>query len=651
METVLQVKGLSKQYKKGIYASHNVTFDVGKGEIFALIGPNGAGKTTTIRMISTLLQATEGDAIVAGHSILTEPDMVRKSITYLPDEAGAYKTMTGREYLEFMASIYADNGEQAYEFVKRGCEICELGDRLNDKISNYSRGMARKLLLARAIMPLPALAILDEPTSGLDIINALEIRRMIRKLASEGMSFLLSSHNMLEIEYVSDRVGIIAKGELLEVGKPAELIEKYGAQNLEEVFERVVLVMAGQAMSGAISDSAEKASDLTICDLDKTEFTESVLNSLKATAEAGDGKITVVDIKSDDYAAELKRLDQDSVVIIPKGFTEQVKQHKKADVGYVQRMTSLATMSNTNTGSDTALAVIQQAVKSTIYQDKLSSGAMTEDEMNQLEDPVELSETTVVGDKADKVSSSVVMSLCSAQSMVVPIIMFVLIMFSAQMILSAISTEKIDKTLETLLSAPVSRLSVLASKMLAAGVVAALQAVVYMFGMSKMTGGLTEGMGDTSAYESAMENLGLTMSIGQYALVGIQMFVSILISLSLSMVLGALAKDAKSAQTMLLPITFSAMISYLLAMVVDIRTLSPVIKYIVYAIPFTHTFMASENVMFGNYSLYAGGLIYQIVLLVVCMTVALKIFMSDKIFTMSIGGKQRTRKSFAFNKK
>ena len=376
----------------------------------------------------------------------------------------------------------------------------------------------------------------------------------------------------------------------------------------------VVLVMAGQAMSGAISDSAEKASDLTICDLDKTEFTENVLNSLKATAKAGDGKITVVDIKSDDYAAELKRLDQDSVVIIPKGFTEQVKQHKKADVGYVQRMTSLATMSNTNTGSDTALAVIQQAVKSTIYQDKLSSGAMTEDEMNQLEDPVLLSETTVVGDKADKVSSSVVMSLCSAQSMVVPIIMFVLIMFSAQMILSAISTEKIDKTLETLLSAPVSRLSVLASKMLAAGVVAALQAVVYMFGMSKMTGGLTEGMGDTSAYESAMENLGLTMSV-------------------------------------LLPITFSAMIPYLLAMVVDIRTLSPVIKYIVYAIPFTHTFMASENVMFGNYSLYAGGLIYQIVLLVVCMTVALKIFMSDKIFTMSIGGKQRTRKSFAFKKR
>lgn len=240
MGKVLEVKGLSKQYVKGVYASEKVSFDVEEGEIFALIGPNGAGKTTTIRMISTLLGATEGDALVAGHSIIKEPEQVRRNITYLPDEAGAYKTMTGKNYLKFMADIYADSKEQSAEFVKRGCEICELGERLNDKISTYSRGMTRKLLLARAIMSKPALAILDEPTSGLDIINALEIRRMIKKLASEGMSFLLSSHNMLEIEYVSDRVGIIAKGHLLETGKPDELIAKYSARNLEEVFERVV---------------------------------------------------------------------------------------------------------------------------------------------------------------------------------------------------------------------------------------------------------------------------------------------------------------------------------------------------------------------------------------------------------------------------
>ncbi len=242
MEVVLDVKGLSKQYKKGVYASEDVTFQVRKGEIFALIGPNGAGKTTTIRMISTLLKATEGDAVVDGHSILTEPEKVRECITYLPDEAGAYKTMRGTEYLRFMAGIYAKKKEDIEEFVKRGSEISELGDRLNDKISNYSRGMQRRLLLARAIMSKPALAILDEPTSGLDIINALEIRRMIKKLSAEGMSFLLSSHNMLEIEYVSDRVGIISKGHLLEVGTSKELVEKYGVTNLEEVFEKVVTV-------------------------------------------------------------------------------------------------------------------------------------------------------------------------------------------------------------------------------------------------------------------------------------------------------------------------------------------------------------------------------------------------------------------------
>mgnify|MGYP002860323808 FL=1 len=124
----------------------------------------------------------------------------------------------------------------------RAKEICGLGDRLNDKIGSYSRGMIRKLLLSRAVMTKPKLAILDEPTSGLDVLNAIEIRKTIKKLAQEeGISFLLSSHNMLEIEFVSDRVGIISKGHLMVTGRTDELKERYGAANLEEVFERVVI--------------------------------------------------------------------------------------------------------------------------------------------------------------------------------------------------------------------------------------------------------------------------------------------------------------------------------------------------------------------------------------------------------------------------
>ena len=223
MGEILRVENLTKEYKKGVVAVNSVNFSVNEGEIFALIGPNGAGKTSTIRMISTLITPTGGDAFVDGHSIIKEPDKVRQAITYLPDEAGAYKTMTGMDYLYFMAGLFSSDKDEIDTFVNRGVNMCGLGDRLEEKIGGYSRGMIRKLLLSRAVMTRPRLAILDEATSGLD-----------------GMSFLLSSHNMLEIEYVSDRVGIMAHGKIMAVGTIDELKQRYEAANLEEVFERVV---------------------------------------------------------------------------------------------------------------------------------------------------------------------------------------------------------------------------------------------------------------------------------------------------------------------------------------------------------------------------------------------------------------------------
>ena len=230
----------------------NISLLINPKDRIGLVGKNGAGKTTTIRMISTLIKPTSGDAEVDGHSIIKEPEKVRRSITYLPDEAGAYKTMTGRAYLKFMAGMFAESKAEITEFTARAEKTCGLGDRLNEKIGSYSRGMIRKLLLSRAVMTRPKLAILDEPTSGLDVINALEIRKMIKELSkTENMSFLLSSHNMLEIEFVSDRVGIIAGGRLLAVGKINELKEKYNSANLEEVFEKVV-------KQNEISYSAEK---------------------------------------------------------------------------------------------------------------------------------------------------------------------------------------------------------------------------------------------------------------------------------------------------------------------------------------------------------------------------------------------------------
>ena len=237
---ILNAKNITKSFGTEEILK-DFSFAVDSKDKIGLIGSNGAGKTTTIRMISTLLIPTEGDAVIAGHSAVKEPEKVRECITYLPDEAGAYKVMTGIKYLRFMASLFTSDIDKINEYVERAKSMCGLGDRLNEKIGTYSRGMTRKLLLSRAVMTKPKLAILDEPTSGLDVLNALEIRKMIKKLAAEEKtSFLLSSHNMLEIEFVSDRVGIISKGHLLVTGTPADLKARYNAPNLEEVFERVV---------------------------------------------------------------------------------------------------------------------------------------------------------------------------------------------------------------------------------------------------------------------------------------------------------------------------------------------------------------------------------------------------------------------------
>mgnify|MGYP001595529977 CR=1 FL=1 len=239
MNPVLKVEGLKKAYGTKV-ALTGIDFEVQGGEIFALIGPNGAGKTTTLRIVSTLLTPSGGKVTFLGHDLKKEPEKIRENISYLPEEAGAYRSMKGTDYLKFMANFYADNGEKADEIIRRGEAIAELGSALNDKVGTYSKGMVRKLLLARALMTRPAMAVLDEPTSGLDVINSLEVREIIKRFAKEGISVLLSSHNMLEIEFLSDRVALIDKGRILDAGTSQGLKDKYQAPNLEVVFRSAV---------------------------------------------------------------------------------------------------------------------------------------------------------------------------------------------------------------------------------------------------------------------------------------------------------------------------------------------------------------------------------------------------------------------------
>ncbi|MDY7018642.1 MAG: ABC transporter ATP-binding protein [Chloroflexota bacterium] len=234
----VEVNDLVKDYRN-IRAVKGISFEVREGEIFGLIGPNGAGKTTTLRIISTLLQITSGSVKVFGYDIPKEAEEVRKIISYLPEDAGAYKNLSGREYLKFIARFFGD-GEKAKKIVEKGLEIADLGERINDKVDTYSKGMARRLLVGRALMVNPRLAILDEPTSGLDVINAQEVRRIINNSVERGLAVLLSSHNMLEVEFLCHRIALINDGRIVADGTPAELKREYGVRNIEEAFIKVI---------------------------------------------------------------------------------------------------------------------------------------------------------------------------------------------------------------------------------------------------------------------------------------------------------------------------------------------------------------------------------------------------------------------------
>ena len=237
LSLAVEAKALTKQFGN-IRALDDLSFQIKQGEIYGLIGPNGAGKTTTLRIVSTLILPTSGSMSIFGLDAVHQASDVRKIISYLPEEAGAYPNLSGMEYLEFMAKFSEGDMQKT---IAEAVEISGLGNRLKDRAKTYSKGMKRRLLVARALMTKPKLAVLDEPASGLDVLHAYHVRQIIKRYVKEqGVTVLLSSHNMLEVEYLCDRVALVNKGKIAVEGGPQELKKMYESQNLEEVFAKVI---------------------------------------------------------------------------------------------------------------------------------------------------------------------------------------------------------------------------------------------------------------------------------------------------------------------------------------------------------------------------------------------------------------------------
>jgi ABC-2 type transport system ATP-binding protein len=204
-------------------AVQDVSFEVHRGQVFGFIGPNGAGKTTSMRVLATLDLPTAGDAFVDGFSCVNDPDRVRRRLGFMPDYFGTYADVNCYEYLDFFARSYGLAGRERHQAIKHTMAFTGLDILAEKPIRGLSKGMRQRLCLGRSMIHDPAVLILDEPANGLDPRARIELREMIRELAANGKTVLVSSHILTELAEMCDQVGIIERGKLLAVGSVAEI--------------------------------------------------------------------------------------------------------------------------------------------------------------------------------------------------------------------------------------------------------------------------------------------------------------------------------------------------------------------------------------------------------------------------------------------
>ena len=241
---MIEARGLCKRFqdkKRGeIRAVDNVSFSCQPGKIYGLLGANGAGKTTTLRMLATILEPTDGTAVVAGYDVIENPGKVRANVGFLSTATALYPRLTAQELVEYFGHL---NGLDEATLKKRVDTIfdrLEMNDFRDRRCDKLSTGMKQKTSIARTLVHDPPVMIFDEPTNGLDVMSARTIISFIRECRDRGKTVIFSTHVMSEVEKLCDSIGIIQDGKLLTEGTLAQLRDKYGESDLEEIFVKVV---------------------------------------------------------------------------------------------------------------------------------------------------------------------------------------------------------------------------------------------------------------------------------------------------------------------------------------------------------------------------------------------------------------------------
>jgi ABC-2 type transport system ATP-binding protein len=244
VEEITRVFEPKKRRDQRVVALDRVSLTIPEREIHGLLGPNGAGKTTLVKILSTVLLPTLGRARVLGHDVVEETKAVRPLIGIVfGGERGLYTRLTGRQNLEYWGALYKLPSRVVKERAEQLIERVGLGDRANQRVEQYSRGMKQRLHLARGLIGDAKVLFLDEPTTGMDPIAAREFRRLIGELKDEGRTILLTTHDLVEAEQVCDRVTLIDRGKILATETPrtlGTLISRFQRVDVEDVDDRVL---------------------------------------------------------------------------------------------------------------------------------------------------------------------------------------------------------------------------------------------------------------------------------------------------------------------------------------------------------------------------------------------------------------------------
>src|SRR4051812_19201275 len=241
---MIHVENLSKSFRdlrRGqVLAVDHISFEARPGEVFGLLGPNGAGKTTTMRILCTVLRPTGGVARVAGYDVVTEPGRVRQHIGFLSANTAVYDRMSAWEMVEYFGRLYGLGEARLGERLEAVFTALKMNDFRDPLGAKMSTGMRQKVSIARAIVHDPPVLIFDEPTAGLDVLVARAVLENIEQLRALGKCVLFSTHIMREVERLCDRVAVISRGRVQACGTLAELRERYGEKDLEELFFSLV---------------------------------------------------------------------------------------------------------------------------------------------------------------------------------------------------------------------------------------------------------------------------------------------------------------------------------------------------------------------------------------------------------------------------